>query len=273
MTDRLDVPRYRISVLHASFRAGDAALRVRDEWLRNADHPDLVEYVFSFDADDEISVATLVGLANPPMPGRVTAVRNWLAAAKACTGTILVTGADDLRPPAHWDSEIVAALRSLDPLRAPVVVKLKDSVGHLIQHPVVTRAYYERYGLFHPMYDGIGCDPDFTYRAHGRGLVIDARHIVLQHGTPGNDTESKRKMHDPVNSTPGRLLYEKTWPLWKRRLLKRYLVPRQGQVTISRARIASRSVIARLGWLAVLVPRWVLHLMKPHLSARSDRFD
>ena len=75
-----------ISLLHATYRAGEAALEVRAQWLGRASDPGRIEHVFALDADDEISVEATKGLnrvVNPPLPGTVTAVRNWNAAADA----------------------------------------------------------------------------------------------------------------------------------------------------------------------------------------------
>src|SRR6476646_7802668 len=92
----------RISLLHATYRAGQIALEGRDAWLARAGDPEQIEHIFAFDADDELS-AGFDGVASPPRDG-VTAVRNWNAAAAVATGDLLVTIADDLLPCEGWDT-------------------------------------------------------------------------------------------------------------------------------------------------------------------------
>ena len=85
----------------ATYRAGSPAVTLRDKWIAAANQPGRVEHLFSSNADDEISMTceeVAAGIIGCEMPGQVTAVRNWNAAAAACTGDLLVVIADDLHP-------------------------------------------------------------------------------------------------------------------------------------------------------------------------------
>ena len=229
----------QISLLHATYRAGASAVATRDAWLAAAELPERVTHVFSSDADDEVSAAHPAireGRVNPPQDG-VSAVRNWNAAADAASGDVLVVIADDLFPAVGWDAQIEELCVDLDPRRASFVIKLRDSADDtwaLIRHPVVSRRYFEKYGLWFPAYEGHGVDNDFTQAAHRRQLVIDGRQFHFDHHCPHHNelpwTESQRKML--TSQELGARLFSERWPIWKRRFIRRYLSPAPGQQTI-----------------------------------------
>jgi hypothetical protein len=257
----------RISLLHATFAAGDAAVVARDRWFELAVQPDLLEHIFAFNADDPLSALhpeISQGVSGPPQPGMVTAVRNWNSAAEVATGELLMVVADDLAPTQHgWDELLRALICDLDPLRVQLAMKVRDTRNpkiHLMLHPVVSRAFYARYGLFDSAYEGIGADNDFTLSAHAKGLVLDARSIVLEHRHPtanAKPTASHTVMSSPESLLPGKARFNERWPIWKRRLSMRYLQPSPGVLTISPARLIARRFICRLGWLRGLVPAFV----------------
>jgi len=201
---------------------------LRDKWIAAADQPSRVEHLFSSNADDEISMSCeeiAAGVVGCEMPGRVTAVRNWNAAAAASTGDLLVVIADDLHPSHGWDTALEALCHDLDPVRAAFVIKVNDHnvLDDLIRHPVISRNYYKNYGLWHPQYDGYYVDNDFALSAHRRNVVIDGSQL-------------------------GKAIFVPRWPTWKRRLIRWPLKPRAGQVVISPAERAIRGTVARLGY-------------------------
>lgn len=253
----------RISLLHATHKAGRLALDVREVWLSRAANPTLVEHIFACDADDPISLGCpeiargIVGVARP---GRVTAVRNWNAAAAASTGDVLVVIADDLHPPESWDGQLAALILDLDCLRAPFAVNVRDGddpKDGLMRHPVISRRYFELYGLFHAGYEGIGVDNDFTLSAFRRGLVIDGRPLVLEHRHPSRGikaSESHLAMSEAERRQFGKELFESRWPNWKRHIWRRYLRPKPGQITIGPLARLCRGSVSRLGYIAGLAP-------------------
>ena len=256
----MDVPS-RFSLLHATFRAGLDAVAVRDEWIQRAASPERVEQVFACDTDDEISMSCseiASGVVGEPMPGRVTAVRNWNAAAAVATGDLMVVIADDLHPPDRWDAALEALRRDLDPRRAGFVIKVSDSAdpsNDLMRHPVLSRAYYERFGLWYPEYEGYLVDNDFTLAAHRRNVIIDGRAVRFEHRHPlhgGVKTESHQLIE--VTRAAGRELLGRRWPMWKRRMVRWPLRPRNQQTTIGPLERAARGGVARLGYAGALVP-------------------
>ena len=254
----------RISLLHATYRAGPAAVSLRDKWIAAANQPGRVEHIFSSDADDEISMTceeVAAGVVGCEMPGRVTAVRNWNAAAAACTGDLLVVIADDLHPSHGWDTALEALCHDLDPVRAAFVIKVNDHhvLDDLIRHPVISRNYYKNYGLWHPQYNGYYVDNDFALSAHRRNVVIDGSQLKFDHKRPQNIGPSSSESQKLIRTTKaeGKTIFVQRWPTWKRRLIRWPLKPRAGQVTIGPAERAIRGTVARLGYLLALLPETV----------------
>jgi hypothetical protein len=177
----------RFSLLHATFRAGEQAIATRTAWLKAAYQPARVEYLFSFDADDPISAklcATYASVVNPAWPRVVTSVRNWNAAAVSARGDILVVIADDLLPSASWDADLEQIVDHLDPLATPFAIKVTDNydpTDNLIRHPIISRAFFNRFGLFHSDFYGICCDDDLSLRAWRYAVVLDGRKLVFAH--------------------------------------------------------------------------------------------
>ena len=251
-----------ISLLHATYQAGPAAVCLRDKWIAAADQPSRVEHLFSSNADDEISMSCeeiAAGVVGCEMPGRVTAVRNWNAAAAASTGDLLVVIADDLHPSHGWDTALEALCHDLDPVQAAFVINVHDheARSHLIRHPVISRKYYQNYGLWHPQYDGFFVDDDFTLSAHRRNVVIDGSHLKFDHKhgqNRGRSSSSASQKLMMTTWTKGKTIFVQRWPTWKRRLIRRPLKPRAGQVAIGPGERAIRGTVARLGYLLALLP-------------------
>ena len=194
------------------------------------------------------------GVVGCEMPGRVTAVRNWNAAAAACTGDLLVVIADDLHPSHGWDTALEALCHDLDPVRAAFVINVNDHhvLDDLIRHPVISRNYYKNYGLWHPQYDGYCVDNDFTLSAHRRNVVIEGSQLKFdhKHWLRNTSTSSLSESQELIRTTgpQGKAIFVQRWPTWKRRLIRWPLKPRAGQVVISPAERAIRRTVARLGY-------------------------
>jgi glycosyl transferase family 2 len=134
-------------------------------------------------ADPERCV-TVRALGNP---GRRDAVSGWNWAARQATGQILVQVSDDLFPPPGWDGEV---RQRLDVTRPQVLaisdgMKQDDPRDRLLRHALLTRPYLEATGyLFHPSYQSMFCDREFTDVAYGRGAVVEARDLRFEHRHP-----------------------------------------------------------------------------------------
>lgn len=116
------------------------------------------------------------------------------AAAKASSGDALIVSADDVFPPASWDS----LMERVAPKDREEWV-LHCSTGHptrddsTIFQPVFSRAVYERWGyVCWPEYAAMYADDDWTAKARAEGLVVEARHVLLEHRHPSFRAEWAR---------------------------------------------------------------------------------
>lgn len=256
-----------ISLVQATYRAGDRAVATRDTWFDLALHPERIEHHFGYTSDDIISMATPEIATHPALDasdGRITAVSNWNGAALRARGKLVFAIADDLVPSQlGWDEALLGSCGSLDPNLTPFVIKVSDGQldgEHIIRHPVVSAAYLRNYGMFSPAFEGYGADNDFTLRAHLNGLVLDARSICFDHQHPTRGfthTESHDRLQSAEARTRAREVLEEVWPIRRRRVWFRYFRPRKRQRRVSRARCLLRGLIARSKALGGLVPAGV----------------
>jgi hypothetical protein len=272
-----------ISILHATYRSQSGPLKVKEAWLRNAERPDLIEYIFAMDADDEAALSQTEGdlrVVNPPSDVRVTAVRNWNAAASIANSGLLMVIADDLFPPPAWDATLTAMIGPIDPAVASFALKVTDSPFQddtLLRHPVVSRAFYQRYGLFSNAYDGVYSDNDITIRAFWQSVILDGRSLVLEHQHPELDTsmawsESQQRINTPQEYERGRAVFEASWT-HRQRLAKIRLAPAAPGAQLSESRLRARQRRYR-AWEIIAYPcrgaKWTLaRLLLP--ENRSER--
>ncbi len=239
----------KFSLLHATFRRTQTPVIVKEAWIGRAAHPGRVEYIFALDTDDLESLAWTEGherVVSTPLPGCVTAVRNWNAAASAATGDLLIVIADDLFPPQDWDIGLDSIIANLDPRSVSFAVKLSDSprAGDvLLRHPVVSRKYFDEFGLFSSKYEGVYCDNDITTRAFWKSTIIDGRSLILEHMHPMLVDTPSTSSHALVNAdsqySRGGETYRSSWPAWRRGALVR-LVPPPTRGTFALSRVLAR---------------------------------
>lgn len=183
-----------ISLLHATRGRPEKALATRDQWLRAALKPGMIEHIFAIDADDKESVEELDGCNVVTVEPGGGCVRAWNAAAALSRGKVLVQMSDDWVVPHHWDNLIIWRMQEAIEKNRPAVLAISD--GHrtdkLLCMAILTRQYYlrqkhERTGdpyLFHPDYLGVYSDNEFTVRAYENGVVIDGRDLTFVHDHP-----------------------------------------------------------------------------------------
>ena len=153
--------------------------------------------------------------------------------------------ADDLLPPRGWDTRMLDLIAGLDPLDDRFAVKVADdsSVDDdvLLRHPVVSRAFYRRFGLFAPGYRGVFCDNDITTRAFWRAAILDGRDLRLHHEHPTVDpaeswSDSHRRVNSELEWAHGRDLYRSMWSR-RQRLARVRLVRTAGGARTSPMRL------------------------------------
>ena len=177
------------SLCHATARPAQWKV-CYDDWWAACDNPAAVEYILAIDerwgfdpakppaVNDRTRVLWWTGKR-----GSTTA---WNAAAAMSRGQVLIMVADDLRPPKHWDTELLKAIP--DPAAEFVVqvssAALPDGAGLMVAY-LLSRKRYEKLGyVVNPEYIGIYADNEFGDHARQDGVVIDARHLMFRHFHP-----------------------------------------------------------------------------------------
>ena len=176
------------SLCHATARLPNGWSAAYQCWKDHCDDWSQVEYILTIDAADQekhqITVPDDVILSINI--GTQSAVAAWNDAGEVSTGRFLITAADDMFPPPHWDTELLKVIPSLD---GEYVIEVKSGTSpaddewmRCMLHSFMTRPYYERIGnFFYPEYVGMYADVDFGEMARRDGVVIDARHLTFQH--------------------------------------------------------------------------------------------
>lgn len=186
------------SLCHATARLPNGWRAAYEAWKANADDWSKVEYVLAVDrrpfyADVEAHAA-MYEMMQEQYPEvlicineeRECAVDAWNTAGSIATGRFLITAADDMFPPPHWDTELLKVIPSLD---GEYMIEVKSGTSpaddewmRVQLHSFITRPYYERIGnFFYPEYVGYYADVDATEMARMHGVMIDARHLTFQH--------------------------------------------------------------------------------------------
>lgn len=190
------------SLLHPTVRP-HAWKMAAENWFKNADHPENVEYVIVPERSAFTAKADHEPFSELPPFGRITIEYNQFAAstvggsnyaAKIATGKVLVTLADDFYSSPHWDTDILKLLDGK--LDQEVVIWPDTGISgfddHFISLPILTRAYYNRVGyLFWPEYSSYYADADFTEEAVANGVeIIKARDTLKLHHVRGGLDQS-----------------------------------------------------------------------------------
>jgi hypothetical protein len=176
-----------LSVVHASARpAGWRPCYTAWMAARTGEFP--IEYILAVDRRqvDEFRVIP-DGVRVVVNDGRECCVDAYNAGAGGATGDVLMLQSDDMFPPVGWD-EMLAAVLPEDP-------RDKDFVVHCATWPtwapdridlqILSRGRYRRLGYaLYPEFMSMSADEEFTQHARHDGVIIDARHIKVEHRHP-----------------------------------------------------------------------------------------
>lgn len=216
---RLGPPTF--SLIHATRGRPTRAAECRNQWLNLAANPERIEHLLCVDADDEKSVR-IAKQYQHVISNSQSCVAAWNAGAAASRGKILIQLSDDWIPVPGWDAKILAEIeRAGKTLDDEWVLAISD--GHrkddLLCMAILSRARYDRQKetvlslkalpyvgraddistlpppaastaevgpyLFHPDYESVFSDNEFTHRAYKDGVVIDARErLTFTHAHP-----------------------------------------------------------------------------------------
>lgn len=267
----------KISILHATYMSGTNPTRHRDFWLSAARYPQRVEYICAMNADDSVAVeATATGVlrvVNEAPDGYSTAVQNWNSAAARATGDLLVVVSDDLFPPPDWDIRLEELVTPLRPQETDFALKIQDSpfpADTTLRHPVISRGFFDKFGLFDSAFRGVYCDNDITLRAFLFSVIVDGRSIQFAHEHPHfdhsvNETVSQRKINAAPEYEFGREVFVRKWfPVSWKLNLNRLSLPH---------RVKSRmpnSVLRRLVYHVFLGRRRIREFPKVRTDGKRD---
>ena len=218
----------RISILHATYFRNEGPEAVRRAWMESASQPERLEYLAAVTRTDTVALSQTEGWARivvEPPDGTSTAVRNWNYLANIATGDLLFVIADDLFPRTEgWDDELSRIAKKHDPLKRPYVLKVDDSMearDTKLRHPIVSRKFYSKFGMWNPAYSGVYVDSDFTLFTFWNASIVDARHICFNHLNPIVDNRIEKSLswaeaNTESESNRGKSVFEKRWPRFLR---------------------------------------------------------
>lgn len=224
---------FRISVLHATYKSDSSPMDHRDVWLSRAKNPERVEYIFAMNDDDVSSITATAGalrVLTTPKDNLSTAVQNWNSGAALSTGDVLFVISDDLFPPLDWDEQLDRIVHDCDPHNRDFAIKVRDSPypeDTTLRHPLISRRFYERFGLFDEAFRGVYCDNDITLRAFLFSVIIDGRSLKFEHQHPHFDSKigasaSHAKINESREYSWGKDVFLHKWsPLHKNLNLNR----------------------------------------------------
>jgi len=267
--------KWTISLAHATYHSQSSPLEVRDLWLASAMYPEIVDYCVGMDASDELALNGSIGLkrvVGPSFEKLSTSVRNWNAAAGLSTGSLIFAISDDLIPSPAWDFAIISNLGILNPEQTPFAAKVSDSPvaeDTLLRHPIVSRAFLTRHGLFSPEFFGVYCDNDLTLRAYKRAFILDLRsELQLEHAHPAvsliEPSTSQSKQNSDLAYKTGLEVFSRRWPKIIRPMVVSLVSPRPARRPL-RSFPGIRefiTIVENLGYVFVRAPRFFLRLMR-----------
>ena len=179
-----------ISLLHTTARPGicEATAKI---WHDRADDPKNVEHVMTYEHRFfEVCPHSRFRKSLVSFSCGDSVVTGWNLAAslavKIGRSGVFVCVSDDLYPPEHWDTIFAEAIGDISKEAVLWVGNYCETEKgrlqlhwDLICHPVLTKAYWQRYGyLFHPAYFARFSDMEFTEVALRDGVVIDSRRQI-----------------------------------------------------------------------------------------------
>ena len=181
----------RISLLHPTFFREGGAVSVRNRWLSAARFPDRIEYLVAVTESDKKAMAATASFPRivvEPDDSGSTAVKNWNMLASVASGDLLFVIADDLEPAGdNWDSKLEELLQEWNPQVHAFALKVDDNGNPSdtqLRHPVVSRKYFEKHGLWDASYRGMWVDRDMTLTAFWRSRILDGRRLQFKHHNP-----------------------------------------------------------------------------------------
>ena len=204
----------RISLIHPSRNRPEMAHANYLNWLQKSEAQNTgnsnitIEHILSLDLDEpkyheyvELFGAHHIVRENPS-DGYVVGATN--AAAKYATGDILIYLSDDFDCPKHWDRLIVDRLNP----SVAQLLKVDDCLQMfsvaVLTIPIMTRAFYERFGyFFYPEYKSMFCDEDLYHTARIINGLVFAPELKFPHLHPSNPKAELQSSNDDTYGRSG----------------------------------------------------------------------
>lgn len=192
-----------ISIIHPSRHRIKQALRTRHNWISRAEMP--IEYLFSFDCDDDTIPKSVNGLMLPNKSA-IEAINN---AVKFVSGDLIIVVSDDFsEPPKGWDRMLLNQLEGC----SDFIVKTQDGIQKtLITLPIMDREYYNRFGyIYYPEYQHLFADTEMTVVGHMLGKVINSNILIphYHYSTGMTQKDAINEKNDATNAQ-GEALFNK----------------------------------------------------------------
>lgn len=188
-----------ISILHATFGRPKKAITAMRQWHERADNPGLIEYILSVEENDpsfaelkpllhQLRVEPRFSCVGLIMGRNLGSAGAWNQAAMRAAGSLLIQAQDDVTPPEHWDSLLLARLPD-NWSDSFIFVAVGDGYrkDRLCCTAIMTKKRMEQEGHFLcPEFISVFSDDDVTYRAirdarAGECKWIDARDLIFRH--------------------------------------------------------------------------------------------
>jgi hypothetical protein len=169
-------------------------LKTLGDYISKASNNDLIQYLISYDSDDETmtyevikqaeSLHKNVQLISGTSANKIEACNRDIE--KANDWDIIILISDDMECKAGgWD----------DRIRGDMKANYPDTDGCLWYHDgaqsfistlsIIGRKYYDRYNyIYHPSYKSFFCDNEYTEVAASQGKIKSIPHMIVKHQHP-----------------------------------------------------------------------------------------
>lgn len=209
----------KISLIHPSRGRAQQARATYQYWLERISNQNAIEHILSIDLDDpqkEEYQRLFTVISNILIGDNKNCVTATNAAARACTGDIILYLSDDFQCPPQWDATIVMEFEksmvdspssiakkgesllkqseaternlsmdyrpwTIDPLCLQVQDGIND-MPECLTIPIMNRALYNLLGyFFYPEYESMYCDNDLYCTCMALGCLVKLPHITFHH--------------------------------------------------------------------------------------------
>ena len=184
----------KISILHPSRQRPVYGIAAAQRILGAVSGKHDIEYIMGVRKSDPCLKAYRDGLASEYLPVRLVEddaegsgkAANFIAA--MATGDLFIIWSDDSFVPQGWDDLLATAAKRAKTKAFVIAVSNNVRTDELLTLQILSKPFYDLFGyVFYPGYHAMYADNDFTDRAYGLGVVVEARDLIFKqdHYTAG----------------------------------------------------------------------------------------